>query len=81
MFAPALGVIEDPATGSASGPLAAYLMRYGLADSCDMISEQGYEMGRPSTIRMRVERRGSDITGVAVGGGCVMMGYGTLSLD
>ena len=55
MFAPALGVDEDPATGSASGPLAAYLLRYGLADSGEMIGEQGFEMGRPSFIRMRVE--------------------------
>lgn len=81
MFAPALGVGEDPATGSASGPLAAYLLRYGLADSSDMISEQGYEMGRPSAIRMRVERTGDAISSVAIGGNCVMMGCGTLSLN
>ncbi len=81
MFAPALGVAEDPATGSASGPLAAYLLRYGLADSSDMISEQGFEMGRPSIIHMRVERSGDDITSVAIGGNCVMMGSGTLTLD
>ena len=77
MFAPALGLGEDPATGSASGPLAAYLLKYGLADSDDMISEQGFEMGRPSFIRMRVERSGS----VAIGGNCVMMGCGALALD
>ena len=81
MFAPALGLGEDPATGSASGPLAAYLLQYGLVDSGDMISEQGFEMGRPSFIRMRVERSGDDITSVAVGGNCVMMGCGTLKLD
>ena len=81
MFAPALGVGEDPATGSASGPLAAYLLRYGLSDSGDMIAEQGFEMGRPSFIRMRVERSGDEITDVAIGGNCVMMGRGTLTLD
>lgn len=81
MFAPALGVDEDPATGSASGPLAAYLLRYGLADSCDMIAEQGFEMGRPSFIRLRVERSAGEISSVAVGGSCVMMGCGTLCLD
>lgn len=81
MFAPALGVGEDPATGSASGPLAAYLLKYGLADTCDMIGEQGFEMGRPSFIRMRVERSGGEICGVAIGGKCVIMGGGTLSLD
>ena len=81
MFAPALGVDEDPATGSASGPLAAYLLRYGLADSCEMLAEQGFEMGRPSFIRIRVERSAGEITSVAIGGKCVMMGSGTLSLD
>ena len=81
MFAPALGVGEDPATGSASGPLAAYLLKYGLADSDAMISEQGFEMGRPSLIHMRVQRSEGDITGVAIGGNCVMMGRGRLALD
>ena len=81
MFAPALGVAEDPATGSASGPLAAYLLKYGLADAGDMVSEQGFEMGRPSIIRMRVERSGGEITSVAIGGSCVMLGNGTLGLD
>ena len=51
MFAPALGISEDPATGSASGPLGAYLLRYALAESGDMISEQGFEMGRRSLIQ------------------------------
>lgn len=81
MFAPALGLAEDPATGSASGPLAAYLLKYGLADSSDMVSEQGFEMGRPSFIHMCVERSGGEISGVAIGGNSVMMGCGTLSLE
>lgn len=81
MFAPALGVAEDPATGSASGPLAAFLLRNGLADGCDMISEQGFEMGRSSFIHMRVERSGGEISSVAIGGRCVMLGSGTLTLD
>ena len=80
MFAPALGVGEDPATGAASGPLAAYLLKYGLADSCEMISEQGFEMGRPSFIRMRVKREGDAVSGVAIGGNCVMLGCGTLNV-
>ena len=58
MFAPALGIIEDPATGSASGPLGAYLLKYGLVQSGEMVSEQGIEMGRPSFIHIRVERKG-----------------------
>ncbi len=81
MFAPALGVSEDPATGSASGPLGAYLLKYGLAEADDMISEQGFEMGRPSIIRIRVERARAEIDGVAVGGRCAYMGYGTLLID
>ncbi len=81
MFAPALGIGEDPATGSAGGPLAAYLLRYGLTESDEMISEQGFEMGRPSTIRMRVQRSGDEITGVAIGGNCVMLGSGSLTLE
>ena len=81
MFAPALGVSEDAATGSASGPLGAYLLKYGLVSTDDMTVEQGYEMGRPSIIRIRIERRGADNKGVAIGGKCVYVGFGTLLID
>ena len=81
MFAPALGINEDPATGSASGPLAAYLLRYGLIDGDEMISEQGIEMGRPSFIRVRVEREAGEIRGLLVGGSCVYMGHGALNIS
>ncbi|MCY3780690.1 MAG: PhzF family phenazine biosynthesis protein [Chloroflexi bacterium] len=81
MFAPALGVSEDPATGSATGPLGAYLLKYGLAAEEEMICEQGFEMGRPSIIRVRIERDGSDMSGVAIGGRCAYMGYGTLLIN
>ena len=81
MFAPALGVAEDPATGSASGPLGAYLLHYGLVSDGELVSEQGVEMGRPSFIRIRVERRGDSFTEVAIGGACAYMGHGTLLLD
>ena len=49
MFAPLLGVPEDPATGSAHGPLGAYLFTHGIFDFSDrsLVSEQGVEMGRP----------------------------------
>ena len=60
MFAPTLGISEDPATGSASGPLGAYLLKYGLAQGGDMVSEQGFEMGRPSFIHIEVRRSGDD---------------------
>ena len=80
MFAPALGVAEDPATGSASGSLGAYLLRYGLVDSGEIVSEQGIEMGRPSFINIKVDRQGDKFTAVTVGGSCVYMGHGTLIL-
>ncbi len=80
MFAPALGVAEDPATGSASGPLGVYLLQYGLVDSQEIVSEQGIEMGRPSFINIKVDRQGDKFTGVTVGGACVYMGHGTLVL-
>ena len=81
MVAPALGIIEDPATGSASGPLGAYLLKYGLAQTGDMISEQGFEIGRPSFIRIQVRRNENTVSEVSVGGQCAYIGYGTLVID
>ncbi len=81
MFAPALGVAEDPATGSASGPLGAYLLKYGLVASDEMVSEQGIEMGRPSFIDIHVGRRGDQVANVSIGGECVYLGQGALYLD
>lgn len=81
MFAPAVGVSEDPATGSASGALGAYLVRRGLVEgdpTARILVEQGYEMGRPSTICVEVD---SDATGpavVRVGGQAVEVAEGTL---
>lgn len=82
MFAPALGIPEDPATGAASGPLGSYLLKYGIVDdmSRGIISEQGFEMGRPSLISIRVERDGETITRVQVGGKCAPVGSGVLEL-
>ena len=84
MFAPGLGVAEDPATGAASGPLGCYLVRHGLV-ACDpaaeMVSEQGLEMGRPSFVKIRIERRGDEITAVRVGGQCHFMGEGFIEIQ
>jgi trans-2,3-dihydro-3-hydroxyanthranilate isomerase len=83
MFAPAMGITEDPATGAASGPLGAYLVRYGMVaqqQSRAILSEQGIEMGRPSFIHIVVELSGEAITSVTVGGGCVYMGEGQFTL-
>jgi trans-2,3-dihydro-3-hydroxyanthranilate isomerase len=83
MFAPGLGIAEDPATGAASGPLGCYLVRYGLVagESADIVSEQGIEMGRPSYIRIRIERQGEEIKAVRVGGQCHFMGEGFIEIQ
>jgi trans-2,3-dihydro-3-hydroxyanthranilate isomerase len=83
MFAPGLGITEDPATGAASGPLGSYLVRHGVVPggpSVEIVSEQGIEMGRPSFVRIRIEREGEQITGVRVGGRCHYMGEGFLEV-
>lgn len=82
MFAPALGVGEDPATGAASGPLGAYLVKYGIVPSADahIVSEQGLEMGRASYIHIEIVSEGGEFTAARIGGGCHYMGRGELSL-
>ena len=84
MFAPhTSGIPEDPATGSASGPLGAYLVERGLvapADSVAIVSEQGTRMGRPSFVHIRVGMRGGRIGEILVGGRVVPMIEGRLSI-
>lgn len=80
-FADYYGVPEDPATGSANGCLAAYLVkhRYFGEDTLDDVRvEQGYEIGRPSLLRLRAAARGTDID-VWVGGRVIMVSKGTLA--
>jgi|SRR5579871_1753700 len=70
MFAPHHGVAEDPATGSATGPLAAYMMRHKLAPSADgtrFVSEQGTKMGRRSLLHILVHGE-QGAGGIEVGG-------------
>ena len=86
MFAPALGVEEDPATGGASGPLGCYLVRHKILSpnskgNTEFISEQGFEMGRPSFIQVRIHQQGHKINSVHVGGQCRLMGSGQLFLE
>jgi trans-2,3-dihydro-3-hydroxyanthranilate isomerase len=82
MFAPGAGVAEDPATGSATGPLGCYLVRHGLADRAqtrDMVSLQGVAMGRPSRLHMRIAQDASGaITRVQVGGKSIRVGEGSI---
>jgi trans-2,3-dihydro-3-hydroxyanthranilate isomerase len=85
MFAPAMGIAEDPATGAATGPLGSYLVRHGLTRSAgrgsiELLSEQGLEMGRPSQVQMKIALDGQRISGVAIGGHCYFMGAGQITL-
>jgi len=66
-FGPNVGIAEDPATGSAAGPLAAYLVARKLAsERRPVIIEQGSAMGRPSRIEVRVSGGGVRVSGNAV---------------
>jgi trans-2,3-dihydro-3-hydroxyanthranilate isomerase len=80
MYAPWQGIAEDPATGSANGPLGAYLVRHGRSDGTRIVSEQGFEMGRRSLLYVRVGGDRDRITSVHVGGRCAIAGGGWLDL-
>jgi trans-2,3-dihydro-3-hydroxyanthranilate isomerase len=77
MFAPAGGVPEDPATGSAAGPLAIHLARHGrIAFGEEIEIRQGDEIGRPSVLYARAEGSADRIERVEVGGGAVIVARG-----
>jgi trans-2,3-dihydro-3-hydroxyanthranilate isomerase len=83
MFAPAHGVAEDPATGSASGALGAYLVRHRLVhaeDETRIVSEQGTKMGRPSFVHIALVVHADRISDIRVGGGVVPVIDGTLTV-
>ena len=78
LFAPDLGIMEDPATGSAAGPLAAYLAKRGVHTD-PLLVRQGEEIGRPSVLHAHAER--VDRTWqVVVGGSVWVVGEGTFDL-
>ena len=82
MFAPGLGVLEDPGTGSAAGPLGAYLVSHGVVGSDGpwrIAIEQGVVMGRPSRIEVVISGP-SEAMMVKVGGEAVLVGRGELFL-
>lgn len=84
MFAPALGIYEDPATGAASGPLGCYLVRhevFSTSQRAEFISEQGIEMGRPSIIKIVIEGSAGEISRVLIAGQCHFMGEGYLEIE
>ena len=90
MFAPALGVPEDPATGSANGALGAYLVHHAAthptlrqavdvsAPATHTLSEQGAEINRSSTLYVEVGHAGGEISAVRVGGQVVLVAEGTV---
>jgi len=82
MFGPAMGVSEDPATGSAAGPLAVHLARHGRSEFGQTIEiHQGAEIGRPSVLWAVAEGSGQSVTRVAVGGGAVIVARGEYRLS
>jgi trans-2,3-dihydro-3-hydroxyanthranilate isomerase len=81
MFAPGLGIVEDPATGSAAGPLAAHLARHERIDyGMEIEIEQGAEIGRPSLLLARVDGPSERAGSVEVGGRVRLVGRGELLL-
>jgi len=81
MFAPSDGVPEDPATGSAAGPLVVHVCRHGLAEWGEWIEiSQGIEIGRPSTLFARADALEGELKRVAVGGRAVVVARGEFRL-
>ncbi|MGH8674442.1 MAG: PhzF family phenazine biosynthesis protein, partial [Burkholderiales bacterium] len=83
MFAPLSGVPEDPATGSANCALAGLLAHYAAqaSGSFSWRIAQGVEMGRPSTLIARAEKKDGIVQTTWVGGASVLVSEGTLHLD
>lgn len=79
MFGPAVGITEDPATGSAVAALAGYLWRRERRAGRWIIA-QGVEMGRPSTIHLEIRDADGEIGAVRVGGSAVRVSHGTFDL-
>jgi trans-2,3-dihydro-3-hydroxyanthranilate isomerase len=83
MFAPEYGIVEDPATGSSTGPLAAYMIRHKLVwgkAGTRLVSEQGTKMGRRSFLHVEIQgERGAD--GILVGGHVAPVAEGVMKLD
>ena len=83
MFGPGLGVLEDPATGSAAGPLGCYLVQHAQRHGDGarrIVIHQGASMSRPSVLHVSVDGDAGAITSVKVGGTAVLVGRGELYL-
>ena len=80
MFAPALGIAEDPATGSAATSLAGYLDKYFPSDAAQEIwqIQQGKKMGRPSELFLTLDRTQGTLMSIQVGGSSVLVSHGEM---
>lgn len=80
MFAPRLGVYEDPATGSAAAAFAGVLLRFAPPSDGDheVVIEQGYEMGRPSLITLALTMRERQLAAAAIGGEAIVVSEGSI---
>ena len=82
MFAPMMGILEDPATGSAAAAFAGVIHAFdGLTDGTHAFQiEQGYEMGRPSTIDLEIDIEKRAIDAMRIGGSAVIVARGELDI-
>jgi trans-2,3-dihydro-3-hydroxyanthranilate isomerase len=81
MFAPGMGLGEDPATGSAAAALIGLLSRGAGPGQTEFRLRQGHEMGRPSTIQLQLRMDGERLTHGGIGGDAIVIGQGVLDLD
>ena len=83
-FFPILGIIEDAATGSASGSLGSYMVQNELVEckkTAAFLNEQGIDLGRPSLINIEISKKDQEISRVRVGGSSVLMGKAEMLLE
>jgi trans-2,3-dihydro-3-hydroxyanthranilate isomerase len=84
MFAPPLGILEDPATGSAAGAMGAYIFKHKMVSDNNnlknIIIEQGYKMGRPSCIHIEIYHEYNEIKKIKVGGESVTVIEGFIKI-
>jgi trans-2,3-dihydro-3-hydroxyanthranilate isomerase len=82
MFAPRMGIPEDPATGAAAASFGGYLASRSPERDGTLrwVIEQGFEMGRPSLLHLEVDKKDGEVTAVRVGGSSVLMSEGTMEL-
>jgi trans-2,3-dihydro-3-hydroxyanthranilate isomerase len=83
MFAPPLGILEDPATGSAAGAMGAYIYKHKILPENNLkniVIEQGYKMGRPSCIHVEIYHEHNEIKKIRVGGESVTIIEGFIKI-